>query len=177
MTMGHSFKRALNLVLATGLCLLPWPVTPAMQALDTRLPAPDFALSDLDGNNYRLADLRGKVVMINFWATWCPPCRGELPSLQRLWRQYQDEEFLLLAISVDENPDELSRFVEQFGKGLTFPILTDPSLSAARYWPLKGLPATFVIDKRGKVTHIVHGPRQWDSPVIYELLAPLLNES
>ena len=176
--MGHFIKqRALTLLLLLGMGGMPLPVTPAMQALDTRLPAPEFSLSDLHGRNYSLAELRGKVVVVNFWATWCPPCRGELPSLQRLWRQYQDEEFQLLAISVDENLDELNRFVDQFGKGLTFPILTDPGLAAARYWPLKGLPATFVIDKNGQVTHIVHGPRQWDSPTIYNLLSPLLNES
>ena len=176
--MGHlAKKRAFTLLLWLGMTVLPLPVTPAMQALDTRLPAPEFSLSDLDGRQYSLAGLRGKVVVINFWATWCPPCRGELPSLQRLWQKYRDDEFQLLAISVDENLDELNRFVAQFGKGFTFPILTDPGLAAARYWPLKGLPATFVIDKNGQVTHIVHGPRQWDSPVIYELLTPLLNES
>jgi len=155
---------------------LPIVATPALQILEPRVEAPDFVLSDLGGKYHQLSALQGKVVVINFWATWCPPCLGELPSLQRLWKKYEQRNFLLLAVSVDDEPASLTRFVRRFRSPLTFPVLSDTELQTARFWPLKGLPTSFVVDKEGKVAVIVHGARQWDSAETLRLIEYLMNE-
>ncbi len=169
-------QRALKVILLAGLLSLPIAATPSLQTLEPRIEAPDFVLRDLQGNSYQLSALQGKVIVVNFWATWCPPCLGELPSLQRLWQKFEKRDFLLLAVSVDDDIGNVNNFLRKFRSPLTFPVLSDTQLSAARFWPLKGLPATFVLDKRGKVAFIVHGARQWDSSETLRLIDFLINE-
>ncbi|MDH3280500.1 MAG: TlpA family protein disulfide reductase [Gammaproteobacteria bacterium] len=168
--------RALKFLFLAGLMSLPMGATAALQILESRIEAPDFVLRDVQGKHHQLSALQGKVVVINFWATWCPPCLGELPSLQRLWTKYQKRDFLLLAVSVDDDDAALTEFVRRFRATLTFPVLSDTRLSMARFWPLKGLPTTFVLDKQGKVAAIVHGARRWDSIETLRLIELLMDE-
>jgi len=125
--------------------------------------APDFAVPDLSGQAVRLSALRGKVVLLNLWTTWCPPCREEMPSMQRLYDRLRDRDFQLLAVSQDEDG---KRVVEPFVKEmrLSFPVLVDPDHQVGDRYGVWGYPETFVIDRAGHVVERVIGPRDWASP-------------
>jgi len=125
--------------------------------------APDFAVPDLSGQAVRLSALRGKVVLLNLWTTWCPPCREEMPSMQRLYDRLRDRDFQLLAVSQDEDG---KRVVEPFVREmrLSFPVLVDPDHQVGDRYGVWGYPETFVIDRAGHVVERVIGPRDWASP-------------
>jgi len=136
-------------------------------------PAPDFSLKDLNGRVYRLSDFRGKIVFLNVWATWCPPCRMEMPSMERLYRRFKDREFVMLAISEDEDGAGAVRpFVEQLG--LTFPILLDQGGVVPPRYGVTGYPETFVIDRDGQVIQHTIGPEDWQSDRAYAYFERLL---
>ena len=137
-------------------------------------PAPALKLKDLDGKTLDLAQLKGKVVLINFWATWCPPCRKELPSMERLWRQLKDQGLVVLGVNVGESADEVFAFSNGLETPLTFPLLLDEDSSVAQSWPVKGLPTTYLVDKRGRIAFGVIGGREFDSPAIVEQVRGLL---
>ena len=130
----------------------------------TRLPvgtrAPDFILRDMDGNRFSLADYRGKPVIINFWASWCPPCREEMPSMQRAWEKLQHEDILLLAINVGEDEDTIFQFTANYP--VDFPLLLDQDSAVTGEWPVKGLPTTYVVDPKGDLVYRAIGGREWD---------------
>ncbi|TMB54574.1 MAG: TlpA family protein disulfide reductase [Deltaproteobacteria bacterium] len=125
--------------------------------------APDFAVPDLSGQAVRLSALRGKVVLLNLWTTWCPPCREEMPSMQRLYERLRNRDFQLLAVSQDEDGKQV---VEPFVKEmrLSFPVLVDPDHQVGDRYGVWGYPETFVIDRTGHVVERVIGPRDWASP-------------
>ncbi len=124
--------------------------------------APDFALPDLKGNLYRLSDLRGKVVFLNLWTTWCPPCREEMPAMEALYRRFQQRDFVMLAVSQDEGgAGVVAPFVKQYG--LTFPVLLDPQAHTSSRYGVTGYPETFVIDRDGNVIQHQVGPADWAS--------------
>lgn len=126
-------------------------------------PAPEFSLADLRGNAVRLANLKGKVVFINVWATWCEPCRQEMPSMQALYERLTGPDFEMLAVSADQSPrDVVERFVKTYA--LTFPVLPDPDLQVADRYRVTGYPETFVIDRNGTIVAHEIGPRRWDAP-------------
>lgn len=128
--------------------------------------APDFALKNLNGETQRLSDLRGKVVIVNFWATWCPPCRAEMPSMQRAWVDMQDKDVVMLAVHVGGNEDKIWSFVGDYE--LDFPVLIDAKSEVADAWPMKGLPSTFIVDPDGRIAYRAIGGREWDDPAILE---------
>jgi peroxiredoxin len=122
--------------------------------------APDFSLPTLKGNSARLADYRGKVVFLNFWATWCPPCRDEMPSMEALYKRLQGRAFEMLAVSIDTGGEDVVReFVTEFG--MTFPVLPDPKNELSRLYGLTGVPETYIIDKDGVVALKIIGARDW----------------
>lgn len=137
--------------------------------------APDFTLQDLSGKSVRLSSLRGKVVLLNFWATWCPPCREEVPSLVRLNKAMQGKPFEMLAVSVDEGGKAA---VEAFFKkeGATLPALLDTEGKAARLYGTTGVPETFVIDAKGVILKKVLGPMDWSSPEVLSALAEIMKK-
>lgn len=143
------------------------PLTP----LPSRPPAPDFELQGIDDETYRLRDYRGKVVVINFWATWCPPCRKEMPSMQRAWERWRKHGIELLAVNVGESDDEVFAFAAEYD--LKFPVLLEPSGRLIRRWGAVGLPSTFVVDPQGRVVYRATGEREWDSDEIFDLLLAL----
>ena len=145
-----------------------------LTAVADKPAAREFALKDLDGKNWRLSELRGKVVLINFWATWCPPCRKELPSLERLWRLLGSKNFVVLAIDVGEDADTVFAFTGMLEPAPTFPILLDRDSAVLGNWPVKGLPTTFVVDKKGRIVNRAVGGREFDSPELVEQLRDLL---
>ena len=118
--------------------------------------APDFALESLQGETLRLSDMRGQVVMINFWAVWCGYCRIELPAMQAVYQVYQDEGFVVLAVDVQESKDVVKAFVEDVG--LTFPILLDQRAKVTSMYRIRGLPTSIFVDPNGVIAAVHLGP-------------------
>jgi peroxiredoxin len=122
--------------------------------------APDLLLSNLAGDDVKLSDYRGKVVFLNIWATWCPPCREEMPSMESLYRKLKGRNFEMLAVSIDRDGGKVVRsFAKKYG--LTFPVLLDPDNKTYRLYGLIGVPETFIVDKNGVVIHKIIGPQNW----------------
>jgi peroxiredoxin len=111
--------------------------------------APNFVLTDLEGREVELAELKGKGVFLNFWATVCPPCRDEMPYMENSYQQYKDQGIVVLAVNFDEAPLAIDRFVQRYG--LSFPILLDKGLQVSQVYGVRELPATFLIDENGVV--------------------------
>lgn len=137
--------------------------------------APNFTLQGLDGRMVSLSDYRGKVVLLNIWATWCPPCVAEIPSLDKLYKMFRDEDFELLAVSVDEGG---KRDVENFmkNKNMSFPVLLDPSGGIQRLYRTSAVPESFIIRKDGTVDNKIVGAIDWASPKVFEYIEKLIEE-
>jgi len=148
-----------------------------LTVLGTRSPAPELKLKDLDGKTYSLSALRGKVVLVNFWATWCPPCRREMPSLQRLYQKLPHENFEILAVNVGEDENTVLTFSWMLKPAPTFPLLLDRDSEALRKWPAQGLPTSFVVDRQGRVALRAVGGRDFDSPAVAAQLRTLIDET
>lgn len=148
---------------------------PGLTGLADKPMAREFSLKDLDGRSWRLSELRGKVVLINFWATWCPPCRKELPSMERLWQMLKKEDFVVLAVNVGEDADTIFAFSGTLEPAPSFPILLDRDSAVLRNWPVKGLPTTFVVDRAGRIAYRAVGGREFDSPELVGQLRVLLH--
>ena len=138
------------------------------------LTAPDLSLTDKSGKTWTLSSLKGKVVFLNFWATWCPPCREEMPSMQRLYEQMPGDKFEILAVLENDKPERADAFAAELG--LTFPILYDEAKTAWPRYGLTGLPETFIIDKNGYIREKFIGPAQWDSPQVFQKMMSYILE-
>lgn len=138
---------------------------PPPKSLDAEVmdqPAKEFTLTTLDGDPVHLADLRGKTVFLNFWATWCPPCVEELPSMVALRAALAGYDFEILAVSEDESPEDVRRF---FGGVMPdFPVVMDQDQRVTREWGTFKFPETYVVDPEGRVRAKFAGPRKWDTP-------------
>ncbi|HEX7787373.1 MAG TPA: TlpA disulfide reductase family protein [Methylomirabilota bacterium] len=135
--------------------------------------APEFQVRTPDDRTIRLADLRGKVVFLNFWATWCEPCREEMPSMERLHRAYKDRGLVVLAISLDaQGASVVNPFVRKFA--LTFPIGLDPKMAVRETYGVWAVPSTFIIDKHGKRVLFANGAREWDGKAAHAVIESLL---
>jgi len=136
--------------------------------------AVNFKLKDMDGNYHQLSDYKGKPVIINFWATWCPPCRDELPSMNRGWDKIKSEGIAMIAINVGEDEDTIFTFTGDYP--VNFTILLDETGEIINQWPVKGLPTTFVIDPDGHIVYRAIGGREWDSDKLLNLVRSLKNK-
>jgi thiol-disulfide isomerase/thioredoxin len=139
-------------------------------------PAPALRLKDLDGQLADLAHLKGRVVLINYWATWCPPCRREMPSMERLSQALKGEAFSVLAVDVGEDADTIDAFTSQLDTELSFPILLDTRSRTMQAWGVAGLPTTFLVDKQGRIVASAIGGREFDHPEIIRAIRQLLGE-
>jgi peroxiredoxin len=137
-------------------------------------PAPDFDTVDLKGDIWSLSRLKGKVVFVNFWATWCSPCREEMPSMQRLYVKLPKDKFEMIALFNSDKEPAVKKFVSQLG--LTFPILSDEFNFAGPKYGITGLPETFIVDKQGVIREKFIGPAEWDTPETMEMLTKYINE-
>jgi len=134
---------------------------------------PGLSLKSLDGKTVTLNDYEGKLVVLNFWATWCTPCEVEMPTLENLWVRHRDRGLVVVGVTVDRGGPRsiIDPYVR--GKKLTFPILLDPDMSTARAWRVTGIPATFLVKPTGEVAGVAHGAREWDSKEMVALLETL----
>ena len=137
-------------------------------------PAPDFDTVDLKGDVWSLSKLKGQVVFLNFWATWCAPCREEMPSMQRLYTKLPKDKFTMIALFNNDKEPAVKNFVSQLG--ITIPILSDEYNFAGTKYGLTGLPETFIIDKQGIIREKFIGPAEWDSPKFIDMLTKYINE-
>ncbi len=168
---------------AAGLVvLLAWVNRDRLNPVGPGSDVPNFSVFDLDGTPKTLDDFRGKVLLVNIWATWCPPCREEIPSMQRLYQVIGDDGFEILAISVDAPFGETDAFGRVGGDlqtyadslGLTFTILHDPTGRVQQSFQTTGVPESFVVDRRGVIYKEVAGATAWDAPQNIELIRRLL---
>ena len=135
--------------------------------------APDFELWNLEGQAVSLSDYHGGVVLINFWATWCGPCRVEMPAMESLYREFDRKDFQILAVSTDAQGAAVTRpFKESLG--ITFPILHDSDFRVGITYGARTLPMTFLVDRRGIIMHRIFGARDWHSPEARQLIRTLL---
>ena len=135
----------------------------------------DITLPSLHGDSLHLAHLRGQVILVNFWATWCHPCRAEMPSMQALYEAYRARGFTIVAIATDsQGSSVVAPFTQSYD--LTFPILLDPENTIGTQMQLQGIPTTFLLDKRGRIAGLEVGARDWYSPRFQRALDTLLAE-
>jgi thiol-disulfide isomerase/thioredoxin len=134
-------------------------------------PAPVFDLKDPQDRPQRLADYRGKPIILNFWATWCPPCREEMPSMQRAHQAVAPEGIAVIAINVGEDADTVGQFLADYP--VDFPLPLDLDSQVAQRYPMKGLPTTFVIDAEGRLVYSAIGGRHWDDPKLLDQVRAL----
>ena len=138
-------------------------------------PAPAFAAQDLDGKTWRLADLRGRAVVLNFWASWCEPCRAEMPTLQQIAEIHGPDKLVVLAINFKESAAKAAQFVK--ATGLTLPVLLDPNGEAARQWDVRVFPSTMLIAADGRPRMRIRGEVDWSGAEAEKLIAPLLKKT
>ena len=134
-------------------------------------PVGDFTLPMPDGTTFRLSNHHGKMVFVNFWATWCEPCKEEIPAMERLWRRHKDEGFVMVGVSLDSNPKVVPPFLAQYK--VTFPIALDPTMDVANTWGVRALPTSFIVDREGRMTALAMGPRPWDNAAAHALVEGL----
>ena len=133
---------------------------------------PALELSDVEGRKFRLADFRGQVVLVNFWATWCEPCRDEMPSMQRLKRRFDGRPFAVVAVNVGESEARIGDFLRK--QPVDFVMLRDHSSTAMRAWGVRGLPASFIVGRDGRVRYSHTGELNWDDPKLAATVESLL---
>ena len=133
---------------------------------------PALELKDLNGNTYRLSDHRGKVVLINFWATWCEPCRDEMPSIQRLKNKLDAKSFAVLAVNVGESEARIADFLQKLP--LDFTIVRDHSSAVMKAWRVRGLPASFIVGSDGRIRYSFTGEFEWDDEKVVKVLTTLM---
>ncbi len=138
--------------------------------------APTFSLDRLDGGRSSSAEFRGKVVLLNFWATWCGPCRAEMPSLEALSHEFPSQDFVVVGISSDyEGAQIVQPFMESFG--LTFPILLDPEMAVNDRFEVRAIPASIVLDRQGVIRYKFFGAMDWSTLKNRDLVRSLVAES
>jgi thiol-disulfide isomerase/thioredoxin len=145
-----------------------------LRVFKERVPSIDFTLPHLDGGQVSLSDYQGSVVLLNFWATWCPPCREELPSMVRLQEELGADNFTILAVSLREEREIVSSFLEE--NGFDLPVLLDGSGAVGTQYGVRGIPTSYVLDANGRVLGMLVGAREWDDPEVIDLMRHLGTE-
>jgi len=156
----------------TGLCIVL--LAAETFAVGLREEAPDFTLKSLDGSNLRLEEYRGQVVLINFWASWCGPCRQEMPVLDRLHHRYEDTGFAVLGINVEGDSGSAREIVDK--TNVTFPILLDDEQKVSELYSLEAMPSTVVVDRDGVIRYIHRGYKPGDEAKYVEVVKELIRE-
>ena len=170
-------RLALVLIGLAALCARPgWPAEPqqTLTPVAQRTPAPDLAPETTEGGKLRLSELRGKVVVVNFWATWCPPCRREMPSLERLNQLMRGEPFAIVGIDAGEEAEDVLSFRGELAPAPTFRLLLDAEGAALKAFGVSGLPTTFVLDRQGRIAYKALGGRKFDDPAVVSVIRSLI---
>ena len=143
--------------------------------LKTGLSAPNFTFPGRDGKMVSLSDYRGNVVLVNIWATWCPPCVDEMPSMERLYKELKGEDFEILAVSIDSlGPKAVAPFMKKYN--LSFPALMDPDATIQTLYQTIGIPESFIVDQEGILIKKIIGPRDWATPEVIGFFRDLIQK-
>jgi cytochrome c biogenesis protein CcmG/thiol:disulfide interchange protein DsbE len=146
-----------------------------IQLIKGEKQAPNLCLEDLRGKKWELKHFKGKVVFLNFWATWCSPCKEEMPSMEELYKQFKDKDFVFLAISVDyAGVKPVKEYIEK--NRYTFPVLIDPKGKTLDLFGVRGIPTTFLIDQKGGLIGKAIGPRDWKKSEVVSIVNLLLEK-
>ncbi len=137
-------------------------------------PAPDFTLTDMQGQPVSLSQFHGKIVFLNFWASWCPPCREEMPAMERLNQVFADRDFVMLAVNTEQDIQAVRTFLER--NPHSFPVLLDPQAQAQQLYRVFRFPETFLIDKDGRILEHYLGARDWSSVQFLRYIDSLIKE-
>ena len=162
-------------------CLLAWMLTSTahsagtLQPVGTDSPDLDFNLADLKDATHTLSEYRGKVVVVNFWASWCPPCIQEMPSMQQLHNKLADEAFEMLPVNVGEKKYRVWKFVKLVN--FTVPVLLDTDSETFNAWDASVLPTSFLLDKQGRIRYRIQGDIEWDSEEVVAIIKDLVKET
>lgn len=153
---------------------IDFKAVPKLQEVKDRPSAPDFTLPGADGRKVSLKDFRGKVVFLNFWATWCESCREEMPSMERLYREFKGKGLEIVAVNIKEKRQDALAFAKELK--LSYPVLLDTEGEVGLLYGAFGLPATYVIDRQGVVLARMWGPADWYSPAARGLFKSLVEQ-
>ena len=151
-----------------------YKVIPNLEPMKDNAPTPDFALPAFNDKKIALKDFQGKLVFLNFWASWCVPCREEMPAMERLYQEFKDRNFVVLAVNVKERKQDAQTFVNELK--LTYPIVLDPEGQVGLLYGAWGLPTTYLIGRKGEGLARAWGPAEWYGPAARKLIKELLDE-
>ena len=151
---------------------IDYKVIPILQPMKDAAPTPEIALDTLEGKKISLKDFRGKVVLLNFWASWCVPCREEMPAMEKLYQEYKDKNFVILAVAVKDSKQDAGNFVKELK--LTYPIALDPDAKIGQEYGAWGLPVSYLIGPKGEGLARGWGPADWYGPAARKLIKDLL---
>ncbi len=155
-------------------CVLTFSAQGAeFRKLEPAVP-PLLTATDLNGSKRKLTEYKGRVVLINFWASWCPPCRKEMPSIQRLMQKMSGKSFVILAVDAGESRDEAEPLLKELRPEFT--ILSDPESAVSMRWKVFAMPTSFLVDKQGRVRYVLPGATEWDEGDGWRLIQELLAE-
>lgn len=173
--MRSSSTIATALALALGLSVAALPsASTAGDNITAGANAPAFQLKSMNGKPVGLQDLKGQVVLINFWASWCGPCRQEMPILEQLYRSYQAAGFTLLGVNVEPSEGDAQKFLK--GTPVSFPILFDPDSKVSKLYEVSGMPSTVILDRKGTVRYVHHGYKPGDESEYLDQIRALTQE-
>jgi len=167
-----TLSKSIKIAAALAAILLMQAV--AASSVKVAQPAPDFTLKSLSGPNLRLEEYRGRVVLINFWASWCGPCRQEMPILDRLHQRYEDTGFAVLGVNVEGKVDPAQEIVDK--TKVTFPVLIDEGQTVSELYELEAMPSTVVVDRDGVVRYVHRGYKPGDEAKYVEVVKKLIRE-
>lgn len=156
------------------MCGLATALSASASSVKLSEPAPDFTLKTLQGPNLRLEEYRGQVVLINFWASWCGPCRQEMPILDRLHQRYEDTGFAVLGVNVEGETAPAQKIVDK--TNVTFPVLIDEGQAVSEMYELEAMPSTVVVDRDGVVRYVHRGYKPGDEAKYVEVVKKLIRE-
>jgi peroxiredoxin len=159
---------------ALALAAALWASTPVPAAVTPQAAAPDFTLKSAEGRNLRLQEQRGQVVLVNFWASWCGPCKQEMPHLNRLYDKYRASGFTLLAVNIDDDAKHGAATAARWG--LRFPVLLDAEKTVTRLYDLGAMPSTVLIDRDGRVRYLHRGYREGVEDIYERQIRELVKE-
>ena len=169
----------LLLLWQTGVSAAPFKIpvpelSHELTKLKTPVKAPEFSLPDMDGELHSLKKYKGKVIMLNFWATWCPPCRREMPSMEIVSQTFKGQPFVVIAINEWETEDIVFPYLGQLDMFPSFPIIFDQNADVSKQYDVKGLPTTFLINKQGQIVYRAIGGRDFNHPEVRKIIEKLL---
>jgi peroxiredoxin len=163
----------LALVQVSAQAKVDYKAVPIMQPMKDSAPTPEINLSAPDGKKISLKDFRGKIVLLNFWASWCVPCREEMPAMEKLYQEYKDKNFVILAVAVKDRKQDAIDFAKELK--ITYPIVLDPEAQVGQAYGAWGLPATYIIGPKGEGLARGWGPAEWNGLGARKLIKDLID--